>query len=76
MALNPGLNGADDVLAKASIDIKETNQVIHDATDSREVSEKSEPLTSRWELWAWYGYAFGNNSAGTLSYAPLSMTSE
>lgn len=31
-----------------------------------------EPPTTRWELWAWYGYYFGNNSAGTLSYAPLS----
>lgn len=32
-----------------------------------------EPITTRWELWAWYAYYFGNNSAGTLSYAPLSM---
>ena len=32
-----------------------------------------EPVTTQWELWAWYAYYFGNNSAGTLSYAPLSM---
>ncbi|KAH6666730.1 autophagy protein [Halenospora varia] len=31
----------------------------------------AEPTTTRWELWAWYAYYFGNNSAGTLSYAPL-----
>lgn len=31
-----------------------------------------ELVTTRWELWAWYAYYFGNNSAGTLSYAPLS----
>lgn len=36
-------------------------------------NERLEPVTSRWELWSWYLYSFGNNSAGTLSYAPLSM---
>jgi hypothetical protein len=34
--------------------------------------ENAEPVTTRWELWSWYAYYFGNNSAGTLSYAPLS----
>lgn len=34
--------------------------------------EEPEPVTTRMELWAWYFYYFGNNSAGTLSYAPLS----
>ncbi|KAF3395455.1 Autophagy-related protein 22 [Talaromyces pinophilus] len=33
--------------------------------------EEPEPVTTRMELWAWYFYYFGNNSAGTLSYAPL-----
>lgn len=33
---------------------------------------EDEPVTGRLELWSWYGYYFGNNSAGTLSYAPLS----
>lgn len=32
----------------------------------------SEPPTTRLELWSWYAYYFGNNSAGPLSYAPLS----
>lgn len=32
-----------------------------------------EPPTGKWELISWYGYYFANNSAGTLSYAPLSM---
>ena len=31
-----------------------------------------EPPTTRLELWSWYAYYFGNNSAGPLSYAPLS----
>ncbi|KAH8655436.1 autophagy protein [Xylariales sp. PMI_506] len=30
-----------------------------------------EPVTTKWEIWAWWLYYFGNNSAGTLSYAPL-----
>lgn len=36
--------------------------------------EEPEIVTTRWELWAWYAYYFGNNSAGTLSYAPLSKS--
>ena len=40
-----------------------------------ELEVEQEPITSRWELWSWYAYYFGNNSAGTLSYAPLSMSS-
>jgi hypothetical protein len=33
----------------------------------------TEPVTTRSELCSWYFYYFGNNSAGTLSYAPLSL---
>jgi hypothetical protein len=31
-----------------------------------------EPPTGKWELWSWWSFYFANNSAGTLSYAPLS----
>ena len=37
-----------------------------------EAISSDEPATTRLELWSWYAYYFGNNSAGPLSYAPLS----
>lgn len=33
-----------------------------------------EQPTGKWELWSWWGFYFANNSAGTLSYAPLSKS--
>jgi hypothetical protein len=41
--------------------------------DKLPVEVDPEPVTTQWELWSWYAYYFGNNSAGTLSYAPLSI---
>jgi hypothetical protein len=49
----------------------EKNSPNDSSVNSRE-QEQPEPPTTRLELWAWYAYYFGNNSAGTLSYAPLS----
>lgn len=70
--------GGDTVAAELELythDVKEVKNV-----DIKSKSVKGEidlgtpePVTTRWELWAWYAYYFGNNSAGTLSYAPLSM---
>lgn len=82
MTVPSGFTGPEDIVAetqfyaKASLDTKNpTGFGIKDASSTEGgFTERSEPKTSRWELWSWYGYAFGNNSAGTLSYAPLSMT--
>lgn len=69
--------GQSQFYAKGSLDIKDHTQLdIQEgagSSDGQETINNSEPKTTRWELWSWYGYAFGNNSAGTLSYAPLSM---
>jgi hypothetical protein len=37
-----------------------------------EIVSPDEPATTRLELWSWYAYYFGNNSAGPLVYSPLS----
>lgn len=42
------------------------------ASQLDDLNPKPEPITTRRELYAWYAYQFGNNSAGPLSYAPLS----
>lgn len=80
----PGIIGAD----AAAVDLELRTHISTDAGDIKHLSEtevidvgkaealspaNEEPVTTRFELWAWYGYYFGNNSAGTLSYAPLSM---
>jgi hypothetical protein len=51
------------------IDVEEKGSAKNDPVNESE----PELVTTRWELWAWYAYYFGNNSAGTLSYAPLSI---
>lgn len=58
-----------DIKEKTCIDVEENK-----SANSHVDDEEPEPVTTRWELWAWYAYYFGNNSAGTLSYAPLSMS--
>jgi hypothetical protein len=80
----PGIIGAD----AAAVDLELRTHITNEDGDIKNISQAevtdigkaeefspadSEPVTSRFELWAWYGYYFGNNSAGTLSYAPLSM---
>lgn len=59
-----------DIKEKGNIDVEESK-----SANSHIEDEEPEPVTTRWELWAWYAYYFGNNSAGTLSYAPLSKSS-
>ncbi|CAK7216173.1 hypothetical protein SCUCBS95973_002719 [Sporothrix curviconia] len=41
------------------------------ATVAHAIELNKEPPTGKWELISWYGFYFANNSAGTLSYAPL-----
>ncbi|KAH8897438.1 autophagy protein [Thozetella sp. PMI_491] len=80
----PGILGADaavadlELTARLSKDLGDAKEKQASQTDIVDVSKaesltpaNDEPVTSRLELWAWYGYYFGNNSAGTLSYAPL-----
>lgn len=76
-----GARGGDTVTAELELDSRDVKDVQGDETvdvEARSVknadSDNPEPMTTRWELWAWYTYYFGNNSTGTLSYAPLSMT--
>lgn len=83
MSLATGTSGVEAVIAETqffkttSLDLKTPTHTSQDASrtdvSGEEVVEGTPPVTSRWELWAWYAYAFGNNSAGPLSYAPLSI---
>ena len=68
--------GHMDELISQAVDIKEKDltEVVEEAAHIGlgEIVSSEEPVTSRLELWSWYAYYFGNNSAGPLSYAPLS----
>ncbi|EFX05301.1 autophagy protein [Grosmannia clavigera kw1407] len=62
----------DSVLKEKDPHVVEVGELTVSARARELVAElDSELPTGRWELWAWYGYYFANNSAGTLSYAPL-----
>lgn len=78
MSLATGTSGVEAAIAEtqffktASLDLKTPTHTSRTDVSGEEVVVGTPPITSRWELWAWYAYAFGNNSAGPLSYAPLS----
>ncbi|OAP60509.1 hypothetical protein AYL99_05511 [Fonsecaea erecta] len=57
----------------ADIKEKEPTEVLEEAVPIGlgEIVTSEEPVTTRLELWSWYAYYFGNNSAGPLAYAPL-----
>lgn len=55
---------------RKDVKLPQTDEVV--LRDEESLEEKAEPVTSRSELWSYYMYRFGNNSAGPLSYAPLS----
>jgi hypothetical protein len=83
MTIASGFTGAEEIMGetqfyvKTSSDVKEASELgtqeAAPSSDGGAINENPEPITTRWELWSWYAFAFGNNSAGTLSYAPLSM---
>lgn len=71
-----GKFGDVEVLAH-SVENSKVDEIVdieENGGENKSFEQNGEPeiVTTRSELWAWYAYYFGNNSAGTLSYAPLS----
>lgn len=73
---NDAVLGTTTYLARMSQDKDATYLGVDEGSTFDSVANHgdAEPVTSKRELWAWYFYSFGNNSAGTLSYAPLSTS--
>lgn len=80
---NAGIQAEPEKYASQTVSTTKDNNVIdveefgeknspNSSSINSRAQEEPEPVTTRMELWAWYFYYFGNNSAGTLSYAPLS----
>jgi hypothetical protein len=67
-------HAVDQVLPALDIKEKDIAEISAEAVSIGlgEAISSDEPVTTRLELWSWYAYYFGNNSAGPLSYAPLS----
>ncbi len=70
-------HAVDQVLSDLDVKEKDVAEISAEAVSIGlgEVISSDEPATTRLELWSWYAYYFGNNSAGPLSYAPLSECS-
>jgi hypothetical protein len=67
-------HAVDQVLPAFDIKEKDIAEISAEAVSIGlgEAISSDEEVTTRLELWSWYAYYFGNNSAGPLSYAPLS----
>lgn len=81
-ASTTGVAGSDQIIGELGLlaekDVKQmesSDLAVDDSLKGEVLETGNEPITTRRELWSWYAYYFGNNSAGPLSYAPLSMSS-